>query len=130
MMAAVVHPPDVGPLVQSGDLEPGQREHEGRPPAAAASIEPADPCSIRGLCDHPASDVRLCDVLSAWRAAERELAGHVEGSPTWVCLQAAMSDLRSLHARLFDERSASLHHGAAPRLASSQAGPTDGGGRP
>jgi hypothetical protein len=90
----------------------------------------ADPCSIRTLSVHPASDVRLCDVLAAWRAAERELAGHVEGSPTWVCLQAAMSDLRSLHARLFDERFASLNHGAAPRRASTRVGATDGGGRP
>jgi hypothetical protein len=80
------------------------------------------------LFEGPASGVRLSDVLCAWRAAERELAHQVEGSPTWIRLQAATSDLRSLYGRLFDARSGSLQRDAATR--GSPMPPGDGGSRP
>jgi hypothetical protein len=48
----------------------------------------------------------ICDVLNAWRAAERELASLVEGRPDWDRVHAELVGLRALHHRLFEARMA------------------------
>ena len=60
------------------------------------------------LLDRPTSNMRMSDVLAAWRAAERDLADADDASPTRERLQVIVRDLRSLYGRLFDQRVGSL----------------------
>ena len=46
----------------------------------------------------------ICDVVAAWRAADRELAGLVEDEPEWNRVRAEIIGLRALHHRLFEAR--------------------------
>lgn len=48
--------------------------------------------------------VAICQVLAAWRAAERELAGLSADSPEWGRVHALIIDHRTTYLRLFDER--------------------------
>jgi hypothetical protein len=48
--------------------------------------------------------LRLCDVIAAWRAADRELAGLTDADPEWSRVHAELVGLRALHHRLFDMR--------------------------
>ena len=52
---------------------------------------------------------RICDVIAAWRAADRELAGLVEGDPGWARVHDELVGLRALHHRLF-----AAHVGESP----------------
>jgi hypothetical protein len=45
-------------------------------------------------------------VIAAWRAADRELAGLVEGDPEWNRIHAELIGLRALHHLLFEARMA------------------------
>jgi hypothetical protein len=56
---------------------------------------------------------RIRDVILAWRAAERELAGLVEADPKRERVRAELVSLRAIHHRLF-----------AARMAESPAGRT------
>lgn len=47
---------------------------------------------------------RICDVIAAWRAAERRIAELVEGDPDRDRLQAELVGLRALHHGLFEAR--------------------------
>jgi hypothetical protein len=49
----------------------------------------------------PTSNLRIADVLEAWRAAEQELADMVVGNPARSMLEVKVEDLRALHHRLF-----------------------------
>ena len=68
--------------------------------------------------DPGGDEPRICDVIVAWRAAERELAAWSESDPEWRVAEADIVWLRALHHRLFDAKLARL---TAPRLG---AGPT------
>ena len=46
----------------------------------------------------------ICDVIVAWRAADRELAGLAEDDPEWNRVHAELVGLRALHHRLFEAR--------------------------
>ena len=67
---------------------------------------------IEILLDRPTSNTRISDVLAAWRAAERDLAGADDASPTGERLQVMVRDLRSLYGWLFDQRVRSLDQDA------------------
>lgn len=58
--------------------------------ALGASVEDASPA--------------ICDVLAAWRAAERELVDLDENDPEWSRVHAEFVGLRALHHRLFEAR--------------------------
>jgi hypothetical protein len=47
---------------------------------------------------------RIWDVLAAWRAAERSLAGTSVDSPDWPRMRADLIGLRAAYHRLFHER--------------------------
>jgi hypothetical protein len=49
---------------------------------------------------------RIHDVISAWRAADRELAGLVEDDPERDRVQSELVVLRAVHHRLFAARMA------------------------
>ena len=46
----------------------------------------------------------ICDVVAAWRTADRELAGLVENEPELNRVRAEIIGLRALHHRLFEAR--------------------------
>jgi hypothetical protein len=50
----------------------------------------------------------ISDVVAAWRAADRELAGLVENEPEWNRVRAEIIGLRTLHDRLFEAHKGSL----------------------
>lgn len=54
--------------------------------------------------DRPATTLSIHEVLTAWRAAERELGGVPQGSPERLAIQAKLVSLRATYHRLFDER--------------------------
>jgi hypothetical protein len=58
----------------------------------------------RPVVDHPATTLSIHEVLTAWRAAERELGGVPQGSPERPGIQAKLVSLRATYHRLFDER--------------------------
>jgi hypothetical protein len=58
------------------------------------------------------SQTRICDVLAAWRAAERDLALAGDDTASRERLQVIVSELRSLHGRLFDQQAETLDHDA------------------
>jgi hypothetical protein len=53
--------------------------------------------------DHPTMGLQIYDVLTEWRAAEREVGALSEDSPGWAHVQAMLVELRALHRGLFDE---------------------------
>jgi hypothetical protein len=53
-------------------------------------------------------DPPICEVLAAWRSAERELGVLGDEDPMRDLLQEIVGELRLLHGRLFDERRARL----------------------
>ena len=53
--------------------------------------------------DPRAAAVALRQVLAEWRATERGLAAHAEGSLDWFHDQAEITVLRAAYRRLFDE---------------------------
>jgi hypothetical protein len=65
---------------------------------------PAQPPT--GSFEHEDATPPICDVIAAWRAADRELAGLVEGNAEWNRVHAEMLGLRALHHRLFEARMA------------------------
>lgn len=54
--------------------------------------------------EHPATTLSIREVLSAWRAAERELGEVPQGSPELPGIQANLVRLRATYHRLVDER--------------------------
>ena len=71
------------------------------PEAAASTTSPAGDA---------VAERRICDVLIAWRAADRELASLTEADPEWSRVQAEIAGLRALHHRLFDLRAGQRTH--------------------
>jgi len=53
--------------------------------------------------DGPPKMVGIREVLTAWRAAERQLTEIPEGSPEWTRVHAEISSLRASYHRLFAE---------------------------
>lgn len=74
---------------------------DATPAASSAQILPR---AARPATDETAP--AICDVLAAWRAAERELAGLAQGDPDWNRVHAEFVGLRALHHRLFAARMA------------------------
>jgi hypothetical protein len=73
-------------------------------PEREAIATPAQPWS--GPLEHEDPTPPIHEVIAAWRAADRELAGLVEGDPDWNRIHAELVGLRALHHRLFDARMA------------------------
>jgi hypothetical protein len=67
---------------------------------------PDDAGPIVHVVDRPVRGVAPCDVLAAWRAAERELAAMPVDSPEWTDLRARVAELRASYHQLYNE---SLH---------------------
>jgi hypothetical protein len=91
---------------------------EVRLPRARPTIVPIDREPIPPIAppadaalDRPASLLRISDVLSRWRAAERALAVVPQGTPDWARIQAGLIELQALHRALFEERLRSLEDG-------------------
>jgi hypothetical protein len=53
--------------------------------------------------DHPETTLSIREVLTAWRAADRELGEVSQGSPEWPAIHANLVSLRATYHRLFDE---------------------------
>jgi hypothetical protein len=58
----------------------------------------------RPAVDHPATTLSIREVLTAWRAAERELGQVLPGRPERPGIQAKVVSLRATYHRLVDER--------------------------
>jgi hypothetical protein len=74
-----------------------------RAAAKAWRQHPAD-ATAAGVAVSPA--MSLAEVLEAWRATERELAGMTGDSPDQELLEANATMLHAMYQRLFVERSA------------------------
>jgi hypothetical protein len=74
-------PRDVIPVTNRGPAQP-----------STGSLEPGH------------STPRICDVIAAWRVAERQIAEMVEDDPDRARVQAALVSLRTLHHELFEAR--------------------------
>jgi hypothetical protein len=64
---------------------------------------------VRLAVEQMETPVGIWDVLTAWRAAERELAGITLESPDWPRVHADLVGLRAAYHRLFNERLSSTH---------------------
>jgi hypothetical protein len=87
------------------DVWPFDRDHGPRPLSDEA--DPAPPAMGRPRNRSAALDRALpaiCDVVAAWRAAERDLAGLVENEPDWNRVRAEIIGMRALHQRLYEAR--------------------------
>ena len=83
-------------------VRPAHRAHDPRvqdPPSGPPPIRPE-----LDLMRRDEAGVAICDVLAAWRAAERELAGLVAGDRRANLVEAEVCGLRDLHQRLFAAR--------------------------
>ena len=58
----------------------------------------------KSAVDHPATKLSIREVLTAWRAAERELGEVPRGRPERLGIQAKVVNLRATYHRLVDER--------------------------
>jgi hypothetical protein len=58
----------------------------------------------RAAVDHPATTLSIREVLTAWRAAERELGKVPNGRPERPGIQAKIVSLRATYHQLVDER--------------------------
>lgn len=67
--------------------------------------------SIVDVVDQPGRGVAVCDVLAAWRAAERELAALPDDSPDWADARIRVLELRATYHQLFNEH---LHRWPGP----------------
>lgn len=74
--------------------------------APDAAVQVRDSARIKPRARLTAGDASpaICDVVAAWRTADRELAGLVENEPERNRVRAEIIGLRALHHRLFDER--------------------------
>ena len=103
---------------------PFGRDH-GSKPASDDDVAAPNPASIRPrtrLTDSHGNSPAICDVVAAWRTADRELTGLVENEPEWNRVRAEIIGLRALHHRLFEARLASHTVGGdatAPRSMSN-----------
>ncbi len=59
---------------------------------------------VQPVDDRPAPMVAIRDVLTTWRAAERELNELPEGSPDWFRVNAELTGFRNAYHRLFNDR--------------------------
>ncbi|HEX5824375.1 MAG TPA: hypothetical protein VFY18_07970 [Candidatus Limnocylindrales bacterium] len=64
---------------------------------------------IRPAADPPSANLRIWEVLAAWRAAERELTGLPVDHPSWSRIHADLVGLRAAYARMFQERLQTSH---------------------
>jgi hypothetical protein len=64
---------------------------------------------VRLAVEQIETTVGIWDVLTAWRAAERELAGITLESPDWPRVHADLVGLRATYHRLFHERLSSTN---------------------
>jgi hypothetical protein len=83
-----------------GRIRPRPRDDRLRPPPAP---DPAVVGSIVDIVDQPGRGVAACDVLAAWRAAERELAAIPADSPDWTDVRSRVVELRASYHQLFNE---------------------------
>ena len=84
---------------------PFGRDHEANPVSDGAIAAPPPPIRPRTrLIESDGVSLAICDVVEAWRAAERELAGLVENEPEWNRVTAEIIGVRALHQRLFEAR--------------------------
>lgn len=72
------------------------------PPQHEAITTPVEPWI--GPLGPEAATPPIHRVIADWRAADRELAGLVEGDPEWNRVCAELIGLRALHHRLFEAR--------------------------
>jgi hypothetical protein len=72
-------------------------------PAAEVRHLTLMPSVLPGV-DPPEAVVALFDVLTAWRAAERQLAAIPEGSLAWFRVHAEIAVLCASYQRLFREK--------------------------
>ena len=68
--------------------------------AGGAAHWSASQPSFTGVTKAPAR-IDIPQVLSAWRAAERQLAAHIEASPMRSLIQSEITRLRAEYQRLF-----------------------------
>ena len=107
-------------------LWPFDRDQGTKPASDGAVLgpnsAPFEPSTRLAVSD--GSSPAICDVVNAWRAADRELAGLVENQPEWNRVRAEIIGLRALHNRLFEARQgarAGRCDTSAPRAMSSAA---------
>jgi hypothetical protein len=78
------------------------RPREGRVgPLHPPALEIAG--SVVDIADQPSRGTAVCDVLAAWRAAERELAALSVDSPEWSEVRGKVLELRASYHQLFSE---------------------------
>jgi hypothetical protein len=92
--------------VLDAHLWPFDRDHGSKSSSGEVARGPnLAPIRMRtGLTDTHDSSPAICDVVAAWRTADRELAGLVENEPEWNRVRAEIIGLRALHHRLFEAR--------------------------
>jgi hypothetical protein len=85
---------------------PFDRDHGAKPASDEAVPRPnSAPIGPRTrLAVSDGISPAICDVVAAWRAADRELAGLIENEPEWNRVRAGIIGLRALHNRLFEAR--------------------------
>lgn len=108
--------PDPGGLDEARNFKDGSDEGLG---LSTPGRNRTDPIPRPTVPDRPASSIRIGDILAAWRAAERGLAEATDEALR-ARFQWLVSDLRSLHGRVFDERSRSLDRDATDPAASGR----------
>ena len=59
---------------------------------------------VEHAIERPTTKVSISEVLTAWRAADRDLNDILEASPDWPRVHAEVLGLRAVYHRLFDER--------------------------
>ena len=80
---------------------------QGSKQSSDEAVAAPNPASIRPrtrLTDSHGNSPAICEVVAAWRTADRELAGLVENEPEWNRVRAEIIALRALHHRLFEAR--------------------------
>jgi hypothetical protein len=100
------------------DLGSKPASDEAVPAPNSAPIRPR----TRLAHSHGASPA-ICDVVAAWRAAERDLADLVENEPAWNRVRAEIIGLRALHHLLFEGRVGSRPGGGDATAPRSMPGP-------
>lgn len=95
-------PSEIDPrIVLDAGIWPGANSPrpEGIPPPSPAPVQ-----QPTGCLEHEDANPPIHQVIAAWRAADRALAGLVEGDPEWNRIHAELVGLRTLHHSLFEAR--------------------------
>jgi hypothetical protein len=89
------------------DRAPASRSRGVREDQATAALELRHLMllpPVEHAIERPTTKVSIGEVLTAWRAADRELNEILEDSPDWLRVHAKVTGLRAEYQGLFDER--------------------------